>query len=130
MKIRSLFLVGLLLLPLLAACARPPVVLDRVLVRNLTPGFITEVDVRHEPTLRFGSVNVILPGKSLEIAFAKGRMLATRAVVNWRDEAGKPWSVALALPDGSGVADTGRALTLVYSIHPAGEVTVQLEPTP
>lgn len=127
MKQRSLTLAVLLLLALSAACARPPVVLDRVLVRNLSPGFITEVEVRHEPTLRFGSVNVILPGKELEIAFTGGRMLAARAVVNWRDESGRPWSVALVLPDGSGVADTGRALTLVYEIHPAGEVKVHLE---
>jgi hypothetical protein len=116
---------------LLPACARPHVTLDRVLVGNATSGVITDVEVRHEPTMRFGAVNAILPGQSLEIAFGGGRpMLAERAVVSWRDAEGRNRSATLTLPYERRLAEEGRAVSLVYLIDPAGQVTVRLQAAP
>jgi hypothetical protein len=114
----------------LTACAKPQILIDRLMVRNATPGAISDVKVVHEPTLRFGAVSMILPDKSYEILFQRQPMLARQAVLGWRDEAGHPWSVAVVLPRESSVAAEGRAVSLVYEIHPAGEVTVSLQPSP
>ena len=122
-----ILLVGLSLL-VLCACARPPIILERVLVRNATPGTISDVEVRHEPTLRFGAVNAILPGNAYELSFARAPMLAQQGVISWRDDAGRPWSKILPLPDKNVVRPEDRAFTLVYRIEPAGLVTVSLEP--
>ena len=61
MKTCLSIMVCLSLLLALLACARPHVSLDRVLVENSTESEITEVQVLHEPTKRFGRVNAILP---------------------------------------------------------------------
>ena len=124
------FSIAIVLLSLvtLAACARQPIILERVLVRNATPGTISDVEVRHEPTLRFGAVNAILPGSAYELAFAKAPMLAKQGVISWRDDAGSQWSKTLPLPDKNVVRLEGQAVTLVYLIEPAGLVTVSLEP--
>ena len=126
--LRSLTPGLLLIFLMLTACARQPIILERVLVRNATPGTISDVEVRHEPTLRFGAVSAILPGNAYELSFAKAPMLAQRGVISWRDDAGRQWSKTLSLPDKNIVRMEGQAFTLVYLVEPAGLVTVSLEP--
>jgi hypothetical protein len=51
-------------------------------------------------------------------------------MVGWRDDAGRQWNVTVALPYETSLAQDGQPLSLVYQIHPAGQVTVRLEPSP
>jgi len=101
--------------------------LDRVVVKNATSGSITEVKVRHEPTRKFGAVNSILPQKALDIGLPGQSMLATQAVVSWRDSEGRDWSVAVPLPYDQSAAESGQLMSLVYVIYPAGRITAQLQ---
>jgi hypothetical protein len=105
-----------------------PVLLDRVLVQNATDSNITDVKVRHEPTNRFGAVNTILPQEALNIVFPEQPMLASRAVVSWRDGDGLKWTVAVALPQDQSAANAGQPMSLVYIIYPSGQITVDLQP--
>jgi len=125
---RGLIAILLLSLLTLVACARQPIILERLVVRNATPASISDVEVRHEPTMRFGAVSVILPANSYELSFAKAPMLAKQGVISWRDDTGRLWSKTLPLPDKNIVRLEGQAVTLVYLIEPAGLVTVSLEP--
>ena len=122
------YLVGFTLAVSLLACARPPVMLDRVLVENATNSKITDVTVRHEPTKKFGSVNAILPGEALEIGLSStGQpMYAKQAFVHWRDGGGQERTVALELPYDLSVAGDKQPVKLVYVIYPAGRATVHL----
>lgn len=118
---------------MLVACAAAPalpdrVLLDRVLVQNATDSNITDVKVRHEPTNKFGAVNTILPQKALDIGFPEQPMLASRAVVSWRDGAGREWSVTVTLPHDQSAAKSGQPMSLIYTIYPSGQVTVVLQP--
>jgi hypothetical protein len=122
-------LVGFSLVISLMACAKPPVMVDRFLVKNATTNMITDVEVQHEPTKKLGSVNAILPGKALEIGLSSGGkpMLAEQALVHWRDGEGPGWTVTLDLPYDQSVAEDKRPVQLVYIIYPAGRATVHLE---
>lgn len=113
----------------MSACSKPPILLDHFWVKNATPGKISDVHVRHEPTLSFGAVNFILPESSYEIAFPKRPMQAKQAVVDWRDDTGRHWSVPVALPKETGIANRGQPLSLVYEILPEGQVAVRLQPS-
>lgn len=101
--------------------------LDRALVINATTGIITEVTVRHEPTGKIGSINMILPQRSLDLGFPKQPMLAKEAVVTWIDQSGRQRRVEVALPDGSDGTGGGQSNSLVYFILPNGLVNVRLE---
>jgi hypothetical protein len=109
------------------ACARPHVTLDRVLVKNTTASKITEVQVLHKPTNKFGKVNVILSEESLDIGLAGVDLLARQAVISWQDGNGEKWSVAVKVPYDQTAAEAGRHMTLVYMIAPFGRVTAQLQ---
>jgi len=100
-------LVGFSLVISLMACAKPPVILDRVLAKNATTGKRTDVKIRHEPTKKFGSVNVILPGEALEIRLSSmgNPMLAEQTLVYWRDGDGVGWTTNLDLPYDQSVAE-------------------------
>ena len=128
MKIFVSCLVGFSLVISLMACAKPPVILDRVLVKNATTSKITDVKIRHEPTKKFGSVNAILPGEALEIGLSSlgNPMLAEQALVYWRDGDGVGWTVTLDLPYDQSVAEKKRPVKLVYIIYPSGQATVHL----
>lgn len=121
-------LVGFSIVISLMACAKPPVILDRVLVKNATTSKITDVKIRHEPTKKFGFVNAILPGEDLEIGLSSvgNLLLAEQALVYWRDGDGVGWTVTLALPYDQSVAEEKRTVKLVYIIHPSGRATVHL----
>ena len=112
----------------LMACAKPPVIVDRVLVKNATMSKITDVKISHEPTKKFGSVNAILPGEALEIGLSSrgNPMLAEHAFVHWRDGAGLIWTVTLDLPYDQSVAEDKRPVKLMYIIYPSGRATVHL----
>ena len=113
----------------LLACARPHVTLDRVLVENRTESEITEVQVLHEPTKKFGRVNAILPKKALDLGLSGEKMLARQAVVSWQDGNGQEWSVAVEIPSDQSVAKAGQHMSLIYTIGSAGRVTAQLQPS-
>ena len=127
MKRLLLFPAGIFLILMLLACSATPVLLDRVIVQNATSSNITNVKVRHEPTNKFGAVNTILPQKALDIGFPEQSMRADRAVVSWRDGAGRDWTVAVPLPHDQSAAKEGQPLSLVYIIYPSGQVSVALQ---
>ena len=111
---------------LFQGCATRQVVLDRAVIRNDTARIITEVKVLHEPTGKTGSVNMILPQRSLELGFAGQPMRGKHAIITWRDHEGRQRRIELALPRGRTTGE-GRPMSLIYTIHPSGEVTVELE---
>ncbi len=111
----------------LTGCATPHLMLDRAVVRNATAGTITDVRVLHEPTGKLGKVNFILPRKSFNIGFSGQPLLGKHAIVTWKDQEGMKRKAEITLPYHKTAANKGRAMTLVYVIHPAGNVLVQLE---
>lgn len=124
MKSRFAVIISLLVLLFLWACAKPPVLLKRVVVVNATNDRITAVKVLHLPTRKTGEVNAILPQRTLNIGFSEKLMLANQAVVSWMDGSGVTRKITLGLPHDKAAAKDGRALELIYVIHPSGEVTV------
>ncbi|MDH3808472.1 MAG: hypothetical protein OEU57_09120 [Desulfuromonadales bacterium] len=120
------FFVCVLLSLVLSACGRSQTVLDRVYVKNATNTRITDVRVRHEPTERYGSVNAILPHKSLDIGFSEHPLLTRKASVSWRDDDGREWTYTVALPYGRGVGKDGETMSLIYIIYPSGLINVHL----
>lgn len=111
----------------LLACAKPPVMIDRVLVKNATGSKITDVKVRHEPTNKFGAVNAILPERSLDIGFPRQPMLAQKALVRWRDYNGTEWSADVNLPYDRTATEEVRTMNLIYIIYPSGRVAAHLK---
>ena len=111
----------------LTGCATPHQMLNRAVVHNATSGIITDVRVVHEPTGKSGKVSTILPRRSLEIGFSEHPMLGRHAIVTWKDQDGMRRKAGVALPSPKTAAKEGRAMTLVYIIEPAGNVSVQLE---
>jgi len=101
--------------------------LDRAVVFNDTAGIISEVKVRHEPTGKIGSINMILPQRSLDLGFSRQPMLAKESIVTWIDQNGRQRRVKVALPDGSDGTGGGQSNSLVYFILPNGLVNVRLE---
>ena len=128
MKTCVSYLVGISLVLALLACAKPPLMIDRVLVKNATTSTITDVNVRHEPTKKFGSVNAILPGEALEIGLSSmgAPMIAEQALLRWKDGAGLARTVTLDLPYDQAVAEDKRPVRLVYTIYPSGRAMVHL----
>lgn len=106
------------------ACVSSPAMVDRVYVKNATNSRITDVQVRHEPTERYGSVSAILPQKSLDIGFSAHPLVARRASVSWRDSDGREWSYAVTLPSDRSSGKGGRTMSLVYIIYPSGLINV------
>ncbi len=111
----------------LLACARPPVTIDRVLVQNATASVITTVMVLHEPTKRFGKVNAILPENALDIGLPGAKVLARQAVISWRDDEEREWSVTVDVPYDQSAAAAEQHMSLVYTIAAAGRVTAHLQ---
>ncbi len=108
-------------------CAKPPVMVDRVLVQNATTSKITDVKVFHEPTNKMGKVNAILPQSSLDVGLPRQPLLARQAVVSWRDGRGREMRVKLELPYDRSLAKERRAVSLMYIIHASGSVTADLQ---
>jgi hypothetical protein len=117
----------LTLILVFAGCAKPPVMVDRVLVQNATGSKITDVKVFHEPTKKMGKVNAILPQSALDIGLPRQPMLARQAVVSWRDGMGRERRVKLELPYDRSLAKEKRAVSLIYIIHTSGSVTADLQ---
>ncbi len=126
MKTRLAMLVVCSLVLLLSACGPSPAILDRVYVKNATGSRITDVKVNHEPAQWFGSVNTILPQKSLDIGFAGHPILAKKAFVSWRDGDDVEWSLEIKLPYDPVLAKAGRPMSLIYIIYPSGRLDVHL----
>lgn len=126
---RQLYILLLMTLTLFQmACVRQPIMIDRVVVQNATTELVTDVEVRHEPTMRFGAVNAILPGQELDISFPVQPMRAQQAAVSWLDASGRGHSAKLSLPYDLRMVETGVTASLVYVIRANGEVTVNLIP--
>ena len=112
---------------LVVACSSKAIFIDRVLVYNGTNGPVADVKVTHMPSRKFGAVNGILPGESLDFGLAKEgvQLLAREAVVQWREENGDVRSVTLDIPKDSN-APPGRLHQLVYILSPGGQATVKI----
>lgn len=123
-----LCLLGLALGLSLSACAKPAVMIERVLVKNATNGRITDVKVLHEPTRKFGAVNAILPNEAMEIGLsASGQpLLAKQASIRWKDDANFDWHRTLEIPYDPSAAQASRTMILEYTIFPSGGATVAL----
>jgi len=100
--------------------------LDRVYVKNATSSKITDVRVSHEPAKWFGTVNSILPQKSLDIGFAGQPILARKAFVSWRDGDELEWTLDIELPYDQPLEKEGRPMSLIYIIYPSGRLDVHL----
>lgn len=112
---------------LLSGCAKSPLMVDRVLVKNASELTITEVKVRHEPTSKFAGVNSILPHNALDIGIPKQPMLARQAFIHWKDGRGQQRAVELKVPYDLAAAQAERAMCLIYILHPAGMASAHLE---
>ncbi len=115
------------LLIVLSGCSKPPVMADRVLVKNASEWKVTEVKVRHIPTNKIGSVNAILPQQSLDIGFPKQPLLADRAIIRWIDGQGQNRSDELDIPYDAAAAKAERTVSLTYILLPSGSVTAHLQ---
>jgi len=123
------YLVVFFLIISLLACAKRPVMIERVIVKNATDSKITDVKLKFEPTKKFGAVNAILPDEALEIGLSsKGKpILADQALINWKDGGGLEWNVTLNIPYDLSVAKAKRPVRLVYIIYSSGRATVHLQ---
>jgi hypothetical protein len=108
-------------------CATRQVILDRAIVQNDTARIITEVKVLHEPTGKTGSVNMILPQSSFELGFAGAPMQGKRGIITWTDHVGRQRKIELSLPRGPATGEGRAMMSLIYTIRPSGEVTVELK---
>lgn len=113
-------------LPVFWGCAVKNVVLDHAVIRNETPAIISDVQVVHEPTGKTGAVNMILPQRSFELGFAGQPLRAKRAIITWNDHEGHGRRSEVDLPSPPAISPNGQYYSLIYSIHPAGVVRVQL----
>lgn len=111
----------------LSGCSKPPIMVDRVLVKNASDHKVTEVKVRHEPTSKIGGVNAILPHKSLDIGFPKQPLLARQAFVRWVDGQGQKRSGELEVPYDPAAAKAETPMSLIYILHPSGSVSAHLQ---
>jgi hypothetical protein len=110
----------------LTACVKSSAILDRVYVKNATGSRITDVKIHHQPAQWFGSVNAILPQRSLDIGFPGQRVPARKAFVSWRDGDGLQWSLDIDLPYDQTPQKAGRPMSLIYIIYPSGRLDVHL----
>ena len=125
---KNLFIgVLVILFVALSGCSKPPMLADRVLVKNASDWKVTEVKVRHIPTNKIGSVNAILPQQSLDIGFPKQPLLADRAIIRWIDGQGQNRSDELDIPYDAAAAKAERTMSLTYILLPSGSVTAHLQ---
>lgn len=122
------YLIACALIFATTGCVAPHVILDRAVIRNETQGAISDVMVRHEPTRRAATTNMILPFQSFELGFSGQPMLGKRAVVTWKDVDGRERRQELDLPDNRVFAPERKNMILVYIIHSSGRVSVHLQP--
>ena len=111
----------------LSGCSKPPVMADRVLVKNDSDWKVTAVKVQHIPTNRIGAVSAILPQESLDIGFPKQPLLADRAIIRWVDGQGQNRSDELEIPYDATAARAERTMSLTYILLPSGSVIAHLQ---
>ena len=129
MRYRSVCLIAIWGLFIVAGCAKAPVQLKRVMVVNATENRISDVKVLHLPTRKTGQVNMILPNKSLDIGFSGQPMKARKAIVSWQDSNLENHQAEVVLPYDSLSATEGHRMDLIYVIHSNGTVSVRLQKT-
>ena len=111
----------------LSGCSKPPVMADRVLVKNDSDWKVTAVKVQHIPTNRIGAVSAILPQESLDIGFPKQPLLADRAIILWIDGQGQNRSDELDIPYDAAAAKAEKSMSLTYILLPSGSVIAHLQ---
>jgi len=111
----------------LSGCSKPPVMADRVLVKNDSDWKVTAVKVQHIPTNRIGAVSAILPQESLDIGFPKQPLVADRAIIRWVDGQGQNRSDELEIPYDATAARAERTMSLTYILLPSGSVIAHLQ---
>ena len=117
---------GLVFALTLLGCSSPNVMLDHAIIQNATSSRITDVKVLHDPTRNIGQVSSILPQRSFVLGISGQPMLAKSATVTWKDQNGLRRKVEVSLPYDQTAAKEGRAMSLVYTIQPSGNVSVRL----
>lgn len=108
-------------------CLAPHVILDRGVIRNETQTTISDVMVRHEPTGKTAQINLILPSRSFDLGFSGQPMLGRYAIITWRDVDGRERREELDLPYNRVLKTEAKNMTLVYTIHSSGRVSVNLQ---
>jgi len=112
----------------LAGCAtQQPVMLDSGFIRNETDNQISNIEIRFEPTGRIAKLNILPPRKSLDLGFPRQELEANRCVVTWEDATRQRRRVELPLPKHPKGDSTRAGLSLVYTFHADGTLTVQLD---
>ena len=122
------FLISLFIaffLPAISGCTSRHLIIDRAIVRNETPGIITDVKVIHEPKGKSGAVNMILPNKTFELGFAEQPMFGKHAIITWRDYEGHLRKFEAPLPNNR---DAKGKLTETADLYISGGVTVNMLP--
>lgn len=124
MKAISWFAVFLLSV-FFSGCMEKAVLVDQVIIMNMTEQVITDVLVEHEPTGKSGATNRILPGKTLEIGISDVPLRARKATISWRDSTGVLRQGKVFFPGEE--SEELKAMSLVYSIVPGDKVYVHLQ---
>ncbi len=108
-------------------CAAPHVMLDRGIIRNETRNPVTDVVIRHEPTGKTASINMILPSSSFDLGFSGQPMLGRQAIITWKDTNRRERRDEIDLPYNRDLKSDRKNMVLVYIIHSSGKVTVHLK---
>ena len=88
---------------------------------------LTEVVVLHEPTIKIGKVNQILPRRSFVLRLPEQPMFGKKATIAWRDHLGRNHLVQGKLPYDPQAAKNRRIMRLIYEIQPGGKVALRLD---
>lgn len=124
----SISLLLLVLIALMSGCAHHEKLLNQGIVVNNTASRLTEIKVLHTPTNRFVSINQILPYETFSLGFFEKKMQGEKAVVSWKSDQSDfvhKREVILPVSEPS-LRPSTDAMTLIYTIVPSGEVSVQM----
>jgi len=70
---------------------------------------------------------MILPQSSFELGFAGAPMQGKSGIITWTDHEGRQRKIELSLPRGPATGEGRAMMSLIYTIRPSGEVTVELK---
>ena len=120
------FLIVYSLVFAITGCVATHVILDKGVIRNETQNSISDVRIRHEPTGKIATVNMILPSSSFDLGFSGQPMLGKQAIVTWKEADGSERKEKLNLPYNREQKSDSKNKVLVYIIHSSGIVSVHL----
>ena len=117
---------------ILISCAtlQKHVILDGAEIRNDSLHEVRDVEALHEPTMKMGKVNQILPQHSFFLRFSQAPMLSKTSTLTWATRDGRRYQKQFTLPANDEAARAGRPMRLVYVIQSGGRAEVRLVPSP